>query len=281
MTKISKLELELNKKGYVVNKTEEKKSLDYLQNKVLSLGINVKPELKQKIKLYKKNEDFFQNIHKYVKKNELNDFRVKLIDGINKDAAFKENYYIVAKKLLHTLVGNELAMQSKINLSIQIPNDNSSMLPMHSDVYAGESPFEVVIWIPLTNVAASTHSMFITDPTSNKKINREITTSKKKTIIEIFNKYKKNFKFIKIAYGNVLLFTPVLMHGNVVNKTSISRLSLNCRFKSLLSPYDVFSKTHRNIPHFYKPLIIKPLTKIGFNFIKAVNENKYKINSKL
>ena len=49
---------------------------------------------------------------------------------------------------------------------------------------------------------------------------------------------------------------------------------LNCRFKSLLSPYDVFTKTHRNIPHFFKPLNIKPFTKIGFNFIKKINEKK-------
>ena len=27
----------------------------------------------------------------------------------------------------------------KINLSIQIPHDTKSMLPMHSDIYAGES----------------------------------------------------------------------------------------------------------------------------------------------
>tara|TARA_X000000950_G_C13735974_1_gene586373 strand:+ start:122 stop:967 length:846 start_codon:yes stop_codon:yes gene_type:complete len=281
MIEISKLEKELHKKGYVIDKTPEIKSLNYLQNKVLSLGLNAKPELKKKYKFFKTNEEFFENIHKFIKKSELNDFRLKLINGINKDIKFKDNYYKVAKNLLHNLVGNELAMQSKLNLSIQIPNDNSSMLPMHSDVYAGESPFEVVIWIPLTNVDASTHSMFITDPSSNKKINGEVTTSKKKTIIEIFKKYKKKFKFIKISYGNILLFTPVLMHGNVVNRTSISRLSLNCRFKSLLSPYDVFSKTHRNIPHFYKPLTIKPLTKIGFNFINGVKQNRFKINRKL
>ena len=281
MIEISKLEKELHKKGYVIDKTPEIKSLNYLQNKVLSLGLNAKPELKKKNKFFKTNEEFFENIHKFIKKSELNDFRLKLINGINKDIKFKDNYYKVAKNLLHNLVGNELAMQSKLNLSIQIPNDNSSMLPMHSDVYAGESPFEVVIWIPLTNVDASTHSMFITDPSSNKKINGEVNTSKKKTIIEIFKKYKKKFKFIKISYGNILLFTPVLMHGNVVNRTSISRLSLNCRFKSLLSPYDVFSKTHRNIPHFYKPLTIKPLTKIGFNFINGVKQNRFKINRKL
>ena len=44
-----------------------------------------------------------------------------------------------------------------------MPNEKKSMLPMHSDIYAGESPFEVVMWIPLMNVEASSHSMFITN----------------------------------------------------------------------------------------------------------------------
>ena len=52
-----------------------------------------------------------------------------------------------------------------------------SMLPMHSDIYAGESPFEVVIWIPMMNVKSS-HSMFITNPRDNKKINEQITKVK-------------------------------------------------------------------------------------------------------
>ena len=30
-------------------------------------------------------------------------------------------------------------MQKKINLSIQMPHDNKSYVPMHSDIYAGES----------------------------------------------------------------------------------------------------------------------------------------------
>ena len=72
----------------------------------------------------------------------------------------------------------------KINLSIQIPHDTKSMLPMHSDIYAGESPFEVVIWIPLMDVKKSTHSMFITNPKDNIAINKAITKSKKLTIVK-------------------------------------------------------------------------------------------------
>ena len=148
------------------------------------------------------------------------------------------------------------------------------MLPMHSDIYAGESPFEANLWIPLVNVEADSRSMFITSPKYNKKIDKIIRETRKLTILQIYNKNKKKFKFLKIRYGEVLVFSPVILHGNVVNKTKYTRFSLNCRFKSLLSPYDVFTKTHRNIPHFFKPLNIKPFTRIGFNFIKKINEKK-------
>ena len=71
-----------------------------------------------------------------------------------------QNYYEMAKKELSILCGNELVMQRKVNLSIQMPNDDSSLLPLHSDVWSGCSPFEVVIWIPLVNCKRS-NSMHI------------------------------------------------------------------------------------------------------------------------
>ena len=106
------------------------------------------------------------------------------------------------------------------------------------------------------------------------------TNLKTKKILKNFCKNKKNFKFLNIKYGDILIFSPLILHGNTINKTKETRFSLNCRFKSLLSPYDVFSKTHRNIPHFYRPLQIKAMTKIGFNFINGVKINNYKINKK-
>ena len=264
------------KNGYLIKKTNNQNSLNYLQNKIFLLLCKSEKKL---LKLKNKNiTTIFQNLHKYIDKKKLNEIRVSAIEGLNKDNKFSKSYYDTGQEMLDGLVGNEIAMQKKINLSIQAPNDQKSMLPMHSDIYAGESPFEVVAWIPLMNVKKSSHSMFITNPKFNPIINKEVTQSNKKTIIKIYNKHKKRFKFLSINYGEVLIFTPVLLHGNIVNKTKETRISLNCRFKSLLSPYDVFSKTHRNIPHFFKPLIIKPLTKLGFNFINVVNEKKIKSN---
>ena len=183
---------------------------------------------------------------------------------------FRRN--IITKGIkLNELVGNELSMQKKINLSIQMPNDKNSLLDLHSDIYAGESPFQVVVWIPLVDVY-NTKSMFFTKPKHNKKMNNQLLNTDKFTAKEMYNKNKKNFKFLNIKFGDILIFSPLILHGNTINKTKETRFSLNCRFKSLLSPYDVMVKSHRNIPNFYKPLNIKPLTKIGFNYIKKYQD---------
>lgn len=269
---ISKKELNFFKKeGYLIKNTNSINSLNKIHNFIFNILSK-----HSKIKFFHNNKiNFFTKFHKNINRKKLNEIRVSAINEINKKHGFRDLYYQSSKELLDDLVGNEVAMQKKINLSIQIPNDKKSILPMHSDIYAGESPFEVVIWIPMMNVKKSSHSMFITNPKDNIKINKDVTTGRKFTLQKIYQKHKKKFKFIKIDYGQILIFSPIIQHGNVINKTDETRISLNCRFKSLLTPFDVFSKTHRNIPHFFQPYNIKPLTQIGFNFINAINKKKF------
>ena len=111
--------------------------------------------------------------------------------NINVGNVFSETYYEIAKDYLDELVGNELAMQKKINLSIQLPKDKDSLLDLHSDIYAGESPFQVVVWIPLVDVSNS-KSMFITSPKYNKKMNSELLNGDKYTAKKMYVKNKKN-----------------------------------------------------------------------------------------
>jgi sporadic carbohydrate cluster 2OG-Fe(II) oxygenase len=148
----TKLEDDFSKKGYVISKTKEQKALLYLQEKVLNFIISSDKNAKQNFKKYKNIKEYFINLHKYISLNKLNNLRVNIIKKMNRDEKFRENYYLVAKEGLDQLVGNELAMQNKLNLSLQMPHDKNSQLPMHSDIYAGESPFEVVVWIPLMDI---------------------------------------------------------------------------------------------------------------------------------
>ena len=51
------------------------------------------------------------------------------------------------------------------------------------------------------------------------------------------------------------------MHGNKINRTKETRWSFNCRFKSLMSPYD-----KKDIAETFLPIILRPATKYGLEY---------------
>src|SRR5581483_5214546 len=157
---------------------------------------------------------------------------------------------------LHEIVGNELVMQRNINLSIQIPNDDSSLLPVHCDTWSGDSPYEVVLWVPFVD-CSGTKSMFFCDKEMSEKTN----IRQYKNSAELYKAVEPNCTFMDCKYGEALIFTQNIMHGNVVNTTDETRWSLNCRFKGLFSPY-----ADKKLGEFFEPIEIRPATKFGLEY---------------
>ena len=93
-----------------------------------------------------------------------------------------------------TLCGNELVMQRKVNLSIQLSNDDSSLLPLHSDVWSGCSPFEVVLWIPMVD-CKKTSSMYILSRNDNDQFYKKIHQFG--DVAKLEKKVLKKAKFLK------------------------------------------------------------------------------------
>ena len=50
------------------------------------------------------------------------------------------------------------------------------------------------------------------------------------------------------------------MHGNRINREPETRWSMNCRFKSLFSPY-----ADKRLGEFFEPITIRPATRVGMN----------------
>ena len=112
--------------------------------------------------------DFLNSIHLSIDKTEINALRLFVFEKLNALSWVREAYWLCANELLNAIVGNELVMQRKVNLSIQMPEDQSSVLPVHADTWSGDSPFEVVLWIPFVEVN-KTKSMFILPIDKNEK----------------------------------------------------------------------------------------------------------------
>ena len=257
---ISKKELSLSneflKNGYLIQKITDSESLSLVKNLFVKI-ITKKKEFKNI-----QDSEIFDKTHKYIKKNNLNDFRLNLINELNKNKYFRKNYFQCAKSYLESIVGNELVMQKKINLSIQLPKDNSSLLDVHADVWSGDSPYEAVVWIPLVN-CFKTKSMYILPFSKYKKYEKKLFSKKVKNSKNLFNKIKKDVHWLDVKFGEVLIFNQCLPHGNVVNKTMETRWSMNCRFKSVYSPY-----ADKKIGEFFEPISLKPISKaaIKYNF---------------
>tara|TARA_B100000029_G_scaffold340555_1_gene332823 strand:- start:167 stop:955 length:789 start_codon:yes stop_codon:yes gene_type:complete len=250
-----KISEEYLNQGFVVKNIDNPKALDEIKK----YFINYFKEILSNNKQIKK-VDIFDSIHKYISVSELNEFRLNIINKINSNNKFRENFFKVSKTLVEAVVGNEIAMQLKINLSIQLPNDDSSLLPVHADTWSGLSPFETVIWLPLVD-CYKTKSMYILPPKKNEEFKDLFMSNNIKKSDDIFKKIKKDLIWLNVKYGQVVIFDQSLPHGNVVNKESETRWSMNCRFKSIFTPY-----SDKRIGEFYEPITLKPASKRGFKY---------------
>jgi sporadic carbohydrate cluster 2OG-Fe(II) oxygenase len=253
--KDKQIENEYLNTGFVVQDISDKKSLDWIRNFYFKIIKKTLPTINETTP-----NDILNNIHNYLHVSKLNKFRLKLINEINENQTFRKNFYKISKPLLDIVAGNELAMQKKISLSIQFPKDDSSLLPVHADTWTGVSPFETVIWLPLVD-CYKTKSMFILPSGKSNKLNKIFSKKNIKNSKDIYNKIKKDLIWLKVKYGQIVIFDHSLPHGNIINKEDETRWSMNCRFKGLFTPYK-----DKRIGEYYEPITIKPATRRGINY---------------
>lgn len=240
--------------GYVVDQVEDMHSLARIRDRLAALAAaelgKAAPDAPQ---------DFLDSIHKLVPIKKLNEFRVGLIGKINAESWVREAYYRLAEKALHALVGNELAMQRRVNLSIQLPDDESSLLPAHADTWSGDSPFEVVLWLPMVD-CFDTKSMFVLPPEVNARIAPSLAKYEGEGIEALFREHESEFRYLTVNYGQYLLFDQNLIHGNRINREKTTRWTFNCRFKGLFTPY-----ADKKLGEFFEPITLRPATRLGLN----------------
>lgn len=207
-------------------------------------------------------EHFLSNIHTEVYVDQINSLRMLVYNKMNELLWLRTSYFQMTEPYLYTLVGNELAMQNKVNFSIQMVDDTSSVLPAHIDAFSGESPFQVVVWVPMMSTSDS-NAMFILPPDKHRAILPHLPDLMKQGKDAVFEAIKDDIKFINVKLGQALIFSPNYLHGNVVNKTDKTRWSMNARFKSLFSPYCSPEKT---LGGFYLPTVLRPVTELGLDY---------------
>jgi len=203
---------------------------------------------------------FFNETHNYVTVEGLNAFRLHLIGQLSSEPQIKAWLYHMARDPLYCLVGNELAMQRALNLSIQFPGDASSVLPLHSDVWSGNSPYEVVFWLPLVD-CFNTKSMYVLPRHLSDPVLASFQKYASLSAEAFYQELEPQLQWMKVPYGDALLFSHSIIHGNRVNGESTTRWTMNVRFKSLLSPYG-----SKEAGESFIPITIRPATRVGYEY---------------
>ncbi len=241
--------------GYVIRPVADRAALDWMRTQFVRLigealgaAADAGPE------------DLLNQIHKSVPVAELNSFRLKIIRGFNKIEEFREMYFRVARPYLEALVGNELAMQLRVNLSIQFPGDASSLLPVHADTWSGDSPFEVVVWLPLVD-CYRTKAMYLLPPDESWALGRQFTERSGGSSEALYQAIKDDVRWLEVRYGEVLVFDQALPHGNRINEEPETRWTMNCRFKGVFTPYG-----DKKIGEFFEPVTLRAASRAGMAY---------------
>ncbi|CAA7613578.1 conserved hypothetical protein [Candidatus Terasakiella magnetica] len=203
---------------------------------------------------------FLDTIHQRVDGGGLNGLRLAVIEAVGRESWFRPAYYALARQALGHLVGNEMAMQRRLGLSVQLPGDASSLLPVHADVWDGDSAYEVVAWLPLVDCFA-TKSMYILPLDKDRAVQARLADFAQGSAEDLYRAVEGDARFLDVPFGSILLFTQTAMHGNRINLEPSTRWSMNCRFKSLLSPY-----ADKRLGEFFEPITIRPATRMGMDY---------------
>ena len=203
------------------------------------------------------------NLHHKIEKSDINNIRIKAFSMINSLEFKNQIYFKQAENFLTQLLGPDISIQNKLNLSIQLPKDDTSILPLHTDTISGQSAFELVLWIPFTK-CFDENSMYIIPIKKSREMMSKISTYSELGMKKFEDAYKQYKKFIKINPDQILIFSPTLFHGNVINNTSQTRVSLNCRFKNIFAPES--PNPERRLGTFYQVFRTSPLTQIALSY---------------
>lgn len=243
--------------GFVIGTAEDRGALDAIRRLVVEAAatwLEVPPPEPEG------EGAFLETMAERVPAERINDFRLAVINGMNAAPWLRAAYLAVARRAVETIVGNELCMQRRVNLSIQMPDDDGSVLPVHADVWSGDSPFEVVLWLPLVDVRRSM-SMFLLPPGPTAELHARFPDIAHGSAEEIYRLAEPGMRWMEVDFGSFILFNQNLPHGNRVNREPRTRWSTNCRFKGVFTPY-----ADKKLGEFFEPITLRAASRVGMDY---------------
>ena len=138
------------------------------------------------------------------------------------------------KKIVKELCGEELLIQRRANTIFNLPGEEQRRQWPHYELMSGISPFTFVIWAPFHDLDDDGGVYYVPQEQSFETIKEEHNQGlvNGPTILGKIDKFKPT----KLKFGEVIVFNPFILHGNVSFNSNLARIACSVRFQSKNKP---------------------------------------------
>ena len=138
------------------------------------------------------------------------------------------------KKIVKELCGEELLIQRRANTIFNLPGEEQRRQWPHYELMSGISPFTFVIWAPFHDLDDDGGVYYVPLEQSFKTIKKEHSQGlvNGPTILGKIDKFKPT----KLKFGEVIIFNPFILHGNVSFNSNLARIACSVRFQNKNKP---------------------------------------------
>jgi len=201
----------------------------------------------ENMRLFKKLRDSFLdkiNISTESKKNintarsaivkmslaEINSSRINLLTFTN----LSDMIINSCPSLVETLCGKELFIQRRAHIIFNVPDKELLRIWNHYEMISGISPFTYVLWAPLHDLDDDGGAYIIDQKESLEVMKKEEAEGlvNGPTVLNMMEKQKP----ARLKFGQLVVFNPFVLHGNVQFNSKFARIACNIRFQSYYKP---------------------------------------------
>ncbi len=181
-------------------------------------------------KKYKKNIDGVRAAFAKMTKAEINSTMISMLSFTD----ISEIMIKSCQNVVEALCGKELFIQRRAHTVINVPSSEHSKQWPHYELMSGISPFTYVLWAPLHDIEDDGGTYHIDQSTSIKVMEREQEEGlvNGPTVLNMMSDKKP----ARLKFGQVLVFNPFVLHGNVPYNSKYARIACNVRFQCSKDP---------------------------------------------
>ena len=209
-------------KGYAIVKIENLENLIQLRKKFIK-NLNINSNEDEDIDIVR------ENIAK-MDKSEINKAMINLLKFNNLSEIILNSF----PKLVKQLCGEELLIQRRATVIMNVPGKGQAKQWPHYELMSGISPFTYVIWIPMHDLEENSGVYFVELEKSLELIKKEEAQGlvNGPTVLNMMSDQKP----VPLKFGEAIIFNPFVLHGNIQFKSNLARIAYNVRFQSFKKP---------------------------------------------